>query len=105
MFQDKNCNVVKFGSSLILNVKISDVFLFCLDVFYVYIVLEKYEIECNKCMCFLVKILLILSFCYVQWYFKLKGDDKFILLDVNDEEYQGLINFFFYLKLVVKKKD
>lgn len=36
---------------------------------------------------------------------KEKNGDKFILVDENNEEYKGMLNFFFYFELVVKYKD
>lgn len=50
----------------------------------------------------MVIIYLILVFFFVEWSLKGSSDEIFILIDSNVVEYKGIINFFFYLVLVVK---
>lgn len=50
-------------------------------------------------------IKVILLFCNVYWCKKGNDEDEFNLIDVNVEEYRGIMNYFFYLELVVKYRN
>lgn len=48
----------------------------------------------------LIKLFLVVS--YVKWSKKNNDDNFFILVDVNVEDYKGILNFFFCFVLVFK---
>lgn len=47
----------------------------------------------------IIKLFFVL--CDIRWSVKVNDDDIFILIDMNVEEFKGIIVYFFYLVLVV----
>lgn len=63
--------------------------------------MDRVENKGNGSLLFKVRIEVILIFYYIQWNKRGICDKNFMLVDVNVEEYKGMISFFFDLVFVL----
>lgn len=63
--------------------------------------MDRVENKGNRSLLFKVRIEVILIFYYIQWNKRGISDKNFMLVDVNVEEYKGMISFFFDLVFVL----
>lgn len=63
--------------------------------------MDRVENKGNGSLLFKVRIEVILIFYYIQWNKRGISDKNFMLVDVNVEEYKGMISFFFDLVFVL----
>lgn len=63
--------------------------------------MDRVENKGNGSLLFKVRIEVILIFYYIWWNKRGISDKNFMLVDVNVEEYKGMISFFFDLVFVL----
>lgn len=63
--------------------------------------MDRVENKENGSLLFKVRIEVILIFYYIWWNKRGISDKNFMLVDVNVEEYKGMISFFFDLVFVL----